>query len=84
MDDPAFPHRLDMIMTSAGKIIAQDMHVDALVQQGLRSRFARRGRYSWQEGAQGQFNHWLVPRYRAAWAARKATALSPAGTEVDA
>ena len=60
-----------MIMTSAGKIIAQDMHVDGLVQVGLRSRFAPRGRYSWQEGAQGQFNHWLVPRYRAAWAARK-------------
>ncbi len=28
MEDPAFPHRLEMIMTSAGKIIAQDMHVD--------------------------------------------------------
>ncbi|MDB5444308.1 MAG: Rieske (2Fe-2S) iron-sulfur domain protein [Phenylobacterium sp.] len=67
MEDPAFPHRLEMIMTSAGKIIAQDMHVDGLVQMGLRSRFAPRGRYSWQEGAQGQFNHWVVPRYRAAW-----------------
>jgi len=78
MDDPAFPHRLEMIMTSAGKIIAQDMHVDGLVQQGLRSRFAVRGRYSWQEGAQGQFNHWLVPRYRAAWAARHARAGVPA------
>ena len=66
--DPAFQHRLDMIMGSAGKIIAQDMHVDSLVQVGLRSRFAVRGRYSWQEGAQGQFNQWLVPRYRAAWA----------------
>ena len=72
--DPAFPHRLEMIMTSAGKIIAQDMHVDSLVQVGLRSRHAIRGRYSWQEGAQGQFNHWLVPRYRKAWAARKAAA----------
>ena len=72
MADPSFPHRLEMIMTSAGKIIAQDMHVDSLVQVGLRSRFAARGRYSWQEGAQGQFNHWLIPRYRAAWAALKA------------
>ncbi len=71
MEDPAFPHRLEMIMTSAGKIIAQDMHVDAQVQVGLRSRFATRGRYSWQEGAQGQFNNWLVPRYRAAWAAAR-------------
>ena len=55
-------------MTSAQKIIAQDMHVDGLVQQGLRSRFATRGRYSWQEGAQGQFNRWLVERYRQTWA----------------
>ena len=71
MRDPAFEHRLEMIMTSAMKIIAQDMHVDALVQVGLRSRFATRGRYSWQEGAQGQFNRWLVPRYRQAWARMK-------------
>jgi phenylpropionate dioxygenase-like ring-hydroxylating dioxygenase large terminal subunit len=70
---PGFAERLEMIMTSAGKIIAQDMRVDALVQVGLRSRFAPRGRYSWQEGAQGQFNHWLVPRYRAAWERRKAS-----------
>ena len=79
--DPAFPHRLEMIMTSAGKIIAQDMHVDTLVQTGLRSRFAPRGRYSWQEGAQGQFNHWLVLRYRAAWARRKAAAAAGAAVE---
>jgi phenylpropionate dioxygenase-like ring-hydroxylating dioxygenase large terminal subunit len=76
--DPGFPHRLDMIMSSAGKIIAQDMHVDALVQAGLRSRFAPRGRYSWQEGAQGQFNHWLVPRYRAAWGRLAAAPTQPA------
>jgi phenylpropionate dioxygenase-like ring-hydroxylating dioxygenase large terminal subunit len=75
--DPSFPHRLDMIMTSAGKIIAQDMHVDAQVQVGLRSRFAPRGRYSWQEGAQGQFNHWLVPRYRAAWDRLKSNGAAP-------
>jgi len=74
---PGFAERLEMIMTSAGKIIAQDMHVDALVQVGLRSRFAPRGRYSWQEGAQGQFNQWLVPRYRAAWAARKSMRSAP-------
>lgn len=72
MEDPAFEHRLEMIMTSAKKIIAQDMHVDELVQQGLRSRFAIRGRYSWQEGAQSQFNRWLILRYRRAWEARKA------------
>ena len=68
-ETPGFDERLEMIMTSAGKIIAQDMHVDELVQVGLRSRFAVRGRYSWQEGAQVQFNRWLTPRYQKAWAA---------------
>jgi phenylpropionate dioxygenase-like ring-hydroxylating dioxygenase large terminal subunit len=65
--DPAFEHRLEMIMTSAKKIIAQDMHVDERVQEGLQSRYAVRGRYSWQEGAQGQLNRWLLLRYRRAW-----------------
>jgi hypothetical protein len=56
-----------MIMDAAGKIMAQDQHVDELVQVGLRSRFATRSRYSWQEGAQRQLNSWLVPRYQACW-----------------
>jgi phenylpropionate dioxygenase-like ring-hydroxylating dioxygenase large terminal subunit len=81
-DDPGFAHRLEMLMTSAGKIIAQDMHVDGLVQEGLRSRFAPRGRYSWQEGAQGQFNQWLVSRYQAAW--RQTKAAGRTGTAVAA
>jgi hypothetical protein len=51
--------------------------VDALVQVGLRSRFAVRSRYSWQEGAQGQFNRWMVPRYRAAWARMNGKARAP-------
>ena len=68
MKDPSFQHKLDMNMAAAGAIIAQDMHVDELVQKGLRSRFAPRGRYSWQEGAQSQFNRWLVHRYEAAYA----------------
>ena len=74
--DPAFGPRLEMMMSSAGKIIAQDMHVDGLVQVGLRSRFAPRGRYSWQEGAQGQFNQWLVKRYQAAWSRMQAPVMA--------
>ncbi len=73
MADPAFAHKLDMNVRASGHIIAQDMHVDELVQVGLRSRFAPRGRYSWQEGAQGQFNKWLIHRYRAAHARMQAT-----------
>ncbi|WP_260927680.1 aromatic ring-hydroxylating oxygenase subunit alpha [Novosphingobium sp. 9] len=63
MADPTFEHKLDMNMRATSHIIAQDFHVDELVQVGLRSRFAPRGRYSWQEGAQVQFNKWLVKRY---------------------
>lgn len=66
-NDPSFPHRLEMIHSAAGKIMAQDQHVDELVQIGLRSRFATRGRYSWQEGAQLDLNKWLVPRYKSCW-----------------
>jgi len=65
--DAGFDHRIGMIMDAAGKIMAQDQHVDELVQIGLRSRFATRCRYSWQEGAQRQFNGWLVPRYQSCW-----------------
>ncbi len=68
MEDPAFDDKMAMIMHSAGQIIAQDLHVDELVQVGLRSRYAVRGRYSWQEGAQREFNRWLVKRYKQRWA----------------
>lgn len=78
-----FKERLEMIMTSAGQIIAQDMHVDELVQKGLRSRFAIRGRYSWQEGAQVQFNRWLAPRYQAQWDRMKGAPAAPS-TPVEA
>jgi phenylpropionate dioxygenase-like ring-hydroxylating dioxygenase large terminal subunit len=74
MSEPGFSHKLDMNMAAAMEIIAQDFHVDELVQVGLRSRFAIRGRYSWQEGAQSAFNGWLTPRYQAAWAALRGAA----------
>lgn len=65
--DPAFRHKMGVNMAGAEEIMAQDWHVDELVQVGLRSRFAPRGRYSWQEGAQHDFNNWLVPRYKDCW-----------------
>jgi phenylpropionate dioxygenase-like ring-hydroxylating dioxygenase large terminal subunit len=67
MADPAYGHRMGMNMSAALEIMAQDQHVDAAVQLGLRSRFATRGRYSWQEGAQQAFNTWLTPRYQQTW-----------------
>jgi hypothetical protein len=52
---------------SVSEIVSQDLHVDEMVQLGLKSKFAPRGRYSWQEGAQRQLNIWLVDRYRRGW-----------------
>ena len=69
--DPAFSHKMDINMAAAFEIMGQDQHVDELVQVGLRSRYAVRGRYSWQEGAQREFNGWLVPRYQECWAKLK-------------
>lgn len=74
MDLPNFDHLVQIGNAAVSEIVAQDLHVDKLVQVGLRSRYARRCRYSWQEGAQRQFNAWLVPRYQAAWARAKARA----------
>jgi phenylpropionate dioxygenase-like ring-hydroxylating dioxygenase large terminal subunit len=47
----------------------QDIYADTMVQRGLRSRFAARGRYSYQEETHHQLNRWLVKRYRRAWPA---------------
>lgn len=65
MKDKMYDKRLEMTFASVSEIVAQDLHVDKLVQVGLRSRYAVRGRYSWQEQAQQSFNHWLVQRYLA-------------------
>ena len=64
---PMFKELLALTTSGSVEIGQQDRHVDGLVQQGLRSRFAPRGRYSWQEGSQIALNRWLVARYRAAW-----------------
>ncbi len=67
MADPLFEHRMRMNEDAVREIVTQDLDVDLAVQKGLNSRFAPRGRYSWQEGAQRQFNLWLVDRYRDGW-----------------
>jgi phenylpropionate dioxygenase-like ring-hydroxylating dioxygenase large terminal subunit len=67
MKQPLFSERLAMGIPSIKSIVAQDLHVDSLLPIGLRSRFARRGRYSWQEKAQLELNNWLVTRYKRAW-----------------
>ena len=72
MEDPMFERVMKINNDSVSEIVAQDQHVDLLVQRGLKSKFAPRGRYSWQEGAQRQFNLWLVDRYRKGWEDYKA------------
>jgi phenylpropionate dioxygenase-like ring-hydroxylating dioxygenase large terminal subunit len=65
--EPLFMERLNIDMQSTRAIVAQDLHVDELIPVGLRSRFAPRGRYSWQEESQRELNRWLVQRYQKAW-----------------
>ena len=64
---PLFHDRLGINLKTSAEIASQDVHVDGLIPIGLRSRYAARGRYSWQEQAQREFNKWLVKRYQSAW-----------------
>jgi hypothetical protein len=73
MDNPMFERLMKFNNESVAEIVSQDLHVDEMVQQGLKSKFAPRGRYSWQEGAQRQLNVWLVDRYRRGWEQVKAS-----------
>jgi hypothetical protein len=67
MKSTLFKERLGIGQESIKSIVAQDLHVDELIPHGLRSRFAARGRYSWQEQSQREFNCWLVKRYKRTW-----------------
>jgi phenylpropionate dioxygenase-like ring-hydroxylating dioxygenase large terminal subunit len=67
MDEPLFAERRAINSQTSASISAQDRHVDTNVQRGLRSRYANRGRYSWQEQTHRDFNRWLVQRYRRTW-----------------
>lgn len=71
MEDPLFETKARVTSDYTSAIFAQDLHVDLLVQQGLGSKFAPRGRYSWQEDAQRQLNVWLTDRYLKEWDRRR-------------
>ena len=64
LDDPLFEHKLKLVDVGVQVFVEQDQDATAKVQRGLRSRFAPRGRYSWQEESHVNFNRWLVKRYR--------------------
>lgn len=65
LDDPLFEHKLKLTNVGVQVFVEQDQDATRKVQRGLRSRFAPRGRYSWQEESHVQFNRWLVRRYHA-------------------
>jgi len=67
LEDPLFEHKLALSDVGVQVFVRQDQDATTKVQRGLHSRFAPRGRYSWQEESHVQFNRWLVQRYRRRW-----------------
>ena len=67
LEDPLFEQKMALSDAGVQVFVDQDQDATTKVQRGLRSRFAPRGRYSWQEESHIQFNRWLVNRYRNAW-----------------
>jgi phenylpropionate dioxygenase-like ring-hydroxylating dioxygenase large terminal subunit len=69
LDDPLFEQKLILSDAGVQVFVQQDQDATKKVQVGLRSRFAPRGRYSWQEESHVNFNRWLVQRYQQHWKA---------------
>jgi phenylpropionate dioxygenase-like ring-hydroxylating dioxygenase large terminal subunit len=64
LEEPLFEYLFEQAEAGVNNFNVQDVYADTMVQRGLQSRFAPRGRYSWQEGTLPQLNRWLVKRYR--------------------
>ena len=62
---PQFGELLGAAISGVGLFNNRDLPTNTAIQKGLHSRWASRGRYSWQEEVLSQFNRWLVRRYRA-------------------
>ena len=67
LEHPLFDELLGATDAGVQVFIRQDQDATTKVQNGLVSRFAPRGRYSWQEESHVQFNKWLVQRYEKNW-----------------
>jgi phenylpropionate dioxygenase-like ring-hydroxylating dioxygenase large terminal subunit len=72
LEDPLFEEKVILSDAGVQVFVRQDQDATTKVQLGLNSRFAPRGRYSWQEESHVQFNRWLTQRYRAGWSNRAA------------
>src|SRR5581483_6793912 len=70
LEHPRFEDLLELAKVANAPLLAQDRMVDIRVQQGMKSRFAPRGRYSFYEEHLVLFNRWLVERYRRALSGR--------------
>ncbi len=66
-EHPMFDYLLEMANAGVQVFIEQDTDATTKVQSGLHSKYAVRGRYSWQEESHVQFNKWLVKQYSASW-----------------
>jgi phenylpropionate dioxygenase-like ring-hydroxylating dioxygenase large terminal subunit len=67
LEHPLFEYLFEQAQAGVKIFNDQDVYADRMVQRGLRSRFAPRGRYSYQEQTLRQFNRWLVSRYARHW-----------------
>ncbi len=74
LEDPLFEEKVILSDAGVQVFVRQDQDATTKVQMGLNSRFAPRGRYSWQEESHVQFNRWLNQRYRAGWSNRAVAA----------
>ncbi|MEQ8718566.1 MAG: aromatic ring-hydroxylating dioxygenase subunit alpha [Acidimicrobiales bacterium] len=70
LTDPLFDEKFALSDAGVQVFVRQDQDATTKVQQGMRSRYAARGRYSWQEESHVQFNRWLISRYRNHWPGR--------------
>jgi phenylpropionate dioxygenase-like ring-hydroxylating dioxygenase large terminal subunit len=69
LENPMFDYLYKMSDAGVQVFVQQDQDATMKVQRGMNSRFAARGRYSWQEESHVQFNRWLVTRYQEQWPA---------------
>lgn len=67
LEHPLFEYLFEQAQAGVKIYNDQDVYADMMVQRGLRSRYAPRGRYSYQEQTHRQFNRWLVQRYARHW-----------------
>lgn len=79
LEHPMFEHLFQMSDAGVQVFVKQDQDATTKVQRGMKSRFAARGRYSWQEESHVQFNRWLVQRYASHWPGRRVQVVSEAG-----